>query len=301
MLMAGLSAVLIAGSGLARADIRAVVVAGLGGEPEYADAFADQARRVGEALSTLSADSEAVVVLEAPDADTFYEAVSEAAAAEVNLFALVLIGHGSSDSRQYRFNLPGPDPTTADLVTALVDVRAAQQLVLVGTSSSGALLDTLEQPGRVLVTATRSGAENNLVRFPRFFAEALASGAGDYDRNEILTLAEAWRYTTTAVREYYESEALLESEHAELRGDGGERIALARLGSLAEATSNPLVAKLLDQRLELETAFAVLTARKSSMERVTYYEELEALLLRIARLQLVIDEATGWSESDAES
>ncbi len=285
----------------AHADIRAVVVAGLGGNSDYAEEFAEQAQQIGNAFSTLSQDENAVVVLEEPSADIFLEAIRKAAAHEGDLFALVMIGHGSSDSRGYRFNLPGPDPTTSDLVAALTGVRATRQMVLVGTSSSGAVLDTLAEPGRVLVSATRSGAESNLVRFTRFFAEALAGGAADYDRNEILTLAEAWRYTTTAVREYYEAESLLMPEHAELRGDGSQLIALARLGSLALVTGDPIVSELLDQRLELETEFAVLTARKDTMSRTRYYDELETLLLKIARLQLVIDEATGWSESDAES
>jgi hypothetical protein len=284
-----------------QADIRAVVVAGLGGDPEYTQAFAEQARQIGKAFTTLSDDDQAVVVLHEPSAARFLDAISDAAAHESDLFALVMIGHGSSDSRGYRFNLPGKDPTTSDLVAALSEVRATRQMVLVGTSSSGAVLDALAEPGRVLVSATRSGAENNLVRFPRFFAEAFEGGAADYDRNEILTLAEAWRYTTTAVREYYESESLLMSENAELRGDGSQLIALARLGSLALVTGDPEVSRLLDQRLELETAFALLTARKGTMSRATYYDELETLLLKIARLQIVIDDATGWSESDAGS
>ncbi len=294
-------ALLSALAGVARADVRAIVVSGVGGDPEYTEAFTQQADQIGEGLSSLSQDASAVDVLHAPDRDTMLAAVAEAADADVDLMVLVLIGHGSNDSRSFRFNLPGPDPTTDDLVGVLANVKARQQAVIVASSASGALLDTLAQPGRIVVTATRSGAETNLVRFPRFFAEAMTGTDADLDRNEILTLAEAWRYTTSAVSEYYESESLLASEHPELRGDGSERVALARLGSLAASTDNPVVLELLDQRLELETAFAVLRSRKSSLERGDYYDQLETLLLQIARLQLEIDEETGWSETDAGS
>ena len=285
----------------AQADVSAVVVSGIGGVPEYSEAFDEQARVIGEALATLSRDTASVTVLNAPDRDTFLDAVAQAASSETDLFALVLIGHGSNDARSFRFNLPGPDPVTEDLVAALTTVKAQRQLVVVATSASGAVLDALAQPGRVVVTATRSGAEVNLVRFPRFFAEALEDTRADLDRNEILTLAEAWRYTTSAVREYYESESLLASEHPELRGDDSNLISLARLGSLAESTDNPVVLELLDQRLELEGEFAALKSRRDSLARADYYIELETLLLKIARLQITIDEETGWSDSDAES
>lgn len=293
---------LIASAGnVARADVSAVVVNGLGGEEQYTDAFTEQAQQVGDAFATLSSDQDAVVVLDAPRRESFLDAVEQAAAEEVGLFALVLIGHGSNDSRSFRFNLPGPDATTEDLVAALATVKASRQLVVVATSASGALLDTLAQPGRVVVTATRSGAETNLVRFPQFFAKALAGTDADLDRNEILTLAEAWRYTTTAVDEYYENESLLASEHAELRGEGSDTLSIARLGSLATSTDNPVVANLLDQRLVLENEFAALKTRKDSLERSDYFDELETLLLKIAKLQIVIDEETGWSDPDAES
>lgn len=275
----------------------ALVVSGLGGDPTYDAEFVEYADQVAGALGSLATDKSAVSVEHAPSRETLLSAIDQLSSAQPDLFVLVLIGHGTADSETYRFNLPGKDPTTEDLVSALAGVDSPRQLVIVATSASGALVETLSQPGRVVATATRSGSETNLVRFPRFMAEAMSGSQADYDRNEILTLAEVWRYTNAAVEEYYETESLLATEHAVLSGEGSNEISLALLGALATSTENPEVIRLLDQRLGLESAFAALKQRKSEMSRSDYYTELEQLLLQIARLQIRIDAASGWRES----
>ena len=174
-------------------------------------------------------------------------------------------------------------------------------MIVLADSASGAALDTLAQLGRVLVTATKSGGEINAVRFPGFLAQAMQSDVADYDRNEILTVAEAYRFAEARTREYYEQQKLLASEHSRMRGEQADNIAVALLGSLKDANDDPVVASLLDERLTLEQRFKALRARKTQMPVDEYYDELETLLLSIARLQQSIDETTGWSENDNES
>ena len=297
----GLLLLLGAGGSGAGAEVRAVVISGLGGTPDYAERFDRNATDIAAAMSSLSADDQAVQRLTSPRRDALLEAIQAAAAVEGELFALVLIGHGTTDARGWRFNLPGEDLDDASLVAALANVRAARQLVVVASSASGALLETLSQPGRLLVTATKSGGEVNAVRFGRHFAQALRDGAADLDRNEIVTLAEAWRYTVAEVAAWYERENLLASENPRLSGEGADTLALARLGALADAADDPVVAALLERRERLQVEFAALRDDKPDREIAAYYSALEQVLLRIARLQLEIDEATGWSESDADS
>jgi len=69
---------------------------------------------------------------------------------------------------------------------------------------------------------------------------------------------------------------------------------------LKNATDDPAVALLLDERLSLENSFKQLKETKASLPTADYYGQLEQLLLKIARLQQSIDSATGWSESDAD-
>jgi len=156
----------------------------------------------------------------------------------------------------------------------------------------------LSQPGRLVVTATKSGGELNAVRFPEFLAEAMESSVADVDRNELLTLAEVFRYSNEKTQSYYEDRKLLASEHARLTGDEPDRLTLAKLGALRTAKDNPEVATLLEERLVLEDAFIALKARKSDMGVSDYYAELEPLLVSIARLQMRIDSATGWVETN---
>ena len=288
------------------AQSHALIVSGIGGESAYEESFKATGMAMAQALQTLDTEDNFVVHLhEQPTRDVILAAIESAAEklsdSESATFTLILIGHGTADSDTWRFNISGPDLTTEDLVAALNAMSSRQQLVVLAASASGATLATLEQPQRVVVTATKSGGESNAVRFPEFLAEAVTSNKADYDRNEILTVAEAFRFADARTSEYYEQQKLLASEHPRLRGDGATSMPLALLGSLKQAKDDPVVAVLLDERLSLEQQFKQLKTKKDDMSPASYYEELETLLIAIAQLQRSIDTETGWSEPDAES
>ena len=287
---------------LLQARTVALVVSGLGGNPEYSEAFKEYGTAIADGLSSLEIDDDAIIYLdETADRDSLLAAFETQARSPADVFVLVLLGHGTSDATTWRFNIKGPDLTTEDLVSALNLVQAPEQLLVLATSSSGALLDVLSQPGRVVITATKSGGELNAVRFPEYLATAIGTEQADLDRNEILTAAEAFRFADNRTREYYETQNLLASEHARLRGDGAESIALAKLGALREAQDDPAVLALLEQRLGLEQRFTAIKQQKSSLSTNDYYAALESVLLELARLQRSIDDATGWSETDGNS
>jgi len=290
----------VASLSIAHASSTGVVVTGIGGNEEYAEQFLQQGEIVVEALRTITDSDDDIVLLQGDDAtrEALLKSIEDKAGSNSETFFLILIGHGSVDAETWRFNLPGADIDTEDLVGALASVGASNQLIMVGTSASGALLETLSQPGRYVVTATKSGGELNAVRFPEFLSKAMESSVADTDRNEILTLAEVYRYTNEKTQNYYEEKKLLASEHARISGEHPEQIAMARLGSLKTAKDNPAVAELLDKRLVLEDEFLALKARKPDMQTKTFYEELEPLLLSIARLQQEIDAVTGWVETN---
>ena len=288
------------------AETHAVIVSGLGGSPEYTESFTDAAHVFAEALQTLDTDEDRIIKLdESATREDILAAIAQRADAissgASTTFVLILVGHGNADSSNWRFNVTGPDLTTDDLVAALNEVQSSRQLVVLAASASGAALQTLSQPQRVVVTATKSGGEINAVRFPTYLSDAMKATSADYDRNEILTIGEAFRFAEARTVEYYEQQRLLASEHARLSSDGPADIAIALLGSLRQAQDDPEVAQLLDQRLVLEDEFRELTLRKPDMPLFEYYDDLEVLLIKIARLQRSIDSATGWSESDAES
>jgi len=301
----------------ANARTYGVVMAGLGGTEDYAVAFNDASLSLSGALRTLESDESLVITLdEKASRNDLLAAISDqtermkrdaeqlaasGASGKQAVFVLMLVGHGNADANGWRFNVTGPDLTTDDLIAALNTVPASQQLVVLAASASGAALDPLSQLGRVVLTATKSGGEINAVRFPEFFAQAVQSDVADFDRNEILTVAEAYRFADARTRDYFEQQKLLASEHSRLRGDLADEFPIALLGSLKDARDDPVVAQLLDERLVLEQTFKSLRERKNDLPVEQYYVELEELLLSIARLQQSIDETTGWSENDADS
>jgi len=291
---------LVSPIGFVSAKSTGIVVSGIGGNAEYAEQFLQQGEIVVDALRTISDNESDMVLLQGEDAtrESVLSIIEEQVGGDLDTFFLILIGHGSIDAETWRFNLPGEDLKTEDLVSALATVEATNQLVVLGASASGAVLDILSQPGRYVVTATKSGGEINAVRFPEFLSKAMESSVADTDRNEILTLAEVYRYTNEKTQTYYEDQKLLASEHARISGENPERIAMARLGSLKTASDNPAVAALLDRRLVLEDQFLALKARKPEMETQVYFDELEPLLVSIAKLQQEIDAVTGWVETN---
>jgi len=179
----------------------AVVVSGLGGESQYTEQFASVGKVVFDSLQSLDVEDDLIVYLdETATRESILMAIDDIASRikpdEPSVFSLFLIGHGNADADGWRFNISGPDLTTADIAASLNSVIASEQLVVLAASASGAALDILAQPQRVVVTATKSGGENNAVKFPEYMAQALRASDADYDRNEILTVAEVFQKVT---------------------------------------------------------------------------------------------------------
>ena len=289
-------------SGAAHAQsTHALIVTGLAGEPRIAQdlqrdgvALRDAvAKRFGGTAVLLSATS-------TPRSDR--AAIQQAFAglatssAQGDRILVVLMGHASAEGEDPRFNIPGPDITAADLAKALNGLSNRSVAVVMATTSSGAFLPALSEPGRIVITATRSGRENEEVVFPRFFANALANDGADTNKDGGVSLAEAFDFARRETTRFYEQAKRLPTEHALLEdnGDGkgsldiaqGEDGAAARRfvlkagGSSVTTAAPPADAR----RTALEKQIADLRARKATMEAAAYDAELESLLLQLARL-----------------
>src|SRR5579871_1139773 len=221
---------------VAHAAVRVVIVEGLGGEPVYARQFDEQARVLADASRALHGQ-QAVELLSGMDAtrarilESFRELSKRMRRADQLI--VYLIGHGGFDGRQYKFNVPGPDLSDADLRALLQASPAERQLLIVTGSASGALLTSLSAPHRVLITATRTGDEKNVTRFGAAFTAALHSPEADTDKDGYISAEEAFAFAQRAVQDAYRRDQLLASEHATLSGRAARAFVLASLSPQA--------------------------------------------------------------------
>jgi hypothetical protein len=218
---------------------------------------------------------------------------------------VVLIGHGSFDEREARFNLPGPDITPGMLEDRLQALGERPVAIVNCAPSSGAFVAPLAGPGRVVISATRSGRERNETVFGTYFVSAWSGEEADLDKDGRTSLLEAFTYARRATADHYERGEHMLTEHALLEDDGdGEGSgepdptsgdgALARTFYLApaalsveetaRAAADPELARLYRERAAGQQRVEELRARKAGMAEDVYMRELERLLLDLARI-----------------
>src|SRR5262245_12807207 len=282
---------------VAAQDIHLIVIVGAGGDEEHSAKFHKWASAVADAAKKRGV-SDAVYLGEKQDPSVnaratkenvtkAFQDASKRAKPEDELFVL-LIGHGSFDGKIGAFNILGPDLTAGDFAT-LLDLFKTQKISFVNTaSSSGAFLQALAGPNRAIVTATKTGGERNETRFPEFFVDALNGDGADSDRNGRVSVQEAFTFALAKVKDAYEKEGHILTEHATLDdGNEGKFAAtqfLAPRGSraAASASADPAMRALLEQRDALEEQIAQLRLKKDSMDATRYEEQLEKLLTDLA-------------------
>jgi hypothetical protein len=204
---------------------------------------------------------------------------------------VLLIGHGSFNGTTAAFNLMGPDLTVADWAK-LLGTLSSQRVAFVNTSSSsGAFLPAVSAPGRVVVTATKTGGERNETQFPAFFVDAFSDNAADRDRNGHVSIGEAFEYARTKVVQAFQQKGLLLTEHATMDEGAGPDSRLAAtmfLGigrtedTLAVDTADPEMRALVDERNVLEQQIAGLKLKKASTSDAQYDAQMEKLLTDLA-------------------
>jgi hypothetical protein len=284
-----------------------ITMSGLGGEPDYEQRFKMWADDIDSSLKKAAGDANVITMI-APTREQIRAKMAEVArqARPDDAVVLMLIGHGTFDGVEYKFNIPGPDITGAELASLLDKIPATRQLVVDMTSSSGGAMNVLEKKNRIVITATKTGTEKNATVFARYWAEALRDPAADSDKNESVSALEAFHFAERKTTEFFDSQKRLATEHAVLedtgKGDGernpspenGEgKLAAAfpvvRLGANAAAARDPEKRPLLDKKEELEQAIDKLKYDKAAMPEAEYKRQLTQLLLELAKTQEALD------------
>ena len=292
-------------------DKFALIICGIGGEPAYAKQFSTWATTLRTALvDRLSFPAaQTTLLVEKPEGEIeraatieevrrSFSSVKASAKKESSVFVF-LIGHGSFSDKEAKFNLVGPDLTARELALMIKGIPTKRIVVVNMASASGEFVKPLSSAGTIVITATRSGGEQNATRFPEYFVQALSKGEADADKNGRVSVGEAYSYASRMTAAFYQEQGRLATEHSLLddNGDGvGHQTAEAGDGGLATTTyfdsfekvqagGDAELAKLLADRARLESEIEQLKAKAAKKKDQTdeaYEAELEKLLIDLA-------------------
>ena len=292
-----------------------VVVVGGGGTPEYARQFAEWAGLWEQACAKSGARFIPIGRDEGEgpsDRARMQTALTDESKETTTALWLVLIGHGTFDGRTAKFNLRGPDISADDLARWLAPVQ--KPVAVINTASSSApFLKELSAPQRVVLTATKSGFEQNATRFGQYLAEAIIQPTADLDKDGQTSLLEAFLTASHRVGEFYAAAGRLATEHTLLDDNGdalgtpadwfrgirpvqrasdeaaldGYRAHQFHLLYSEAETAMPAGLRAKRDRLELEVMR--LRDAKEQLGAEEYFPKLEALLYEMARIYEEID------------
>jgi hypothetical protein len=294
-------------------DKFAVIIGGVGGDPAYAQRFADWTQAMYRLLrDQLDFTEDHIFYLTATPAEAARSTTAKATADAVqstfqqlktratprSIIFVFLVGHGSFENQQAKLNLVGPD-LTAEAFNQWLDALPTQRVILVNAASaSGPFINALSRPGRIIITATRSGQERNATTFAEFFIQAFKENQADLDKNGRVSLLEAFTYANKMTGQWYQQQGRLATEHP-LLDDNGDKVGHSEAtdgdGGLAGATyldSRPLVQAagdrqwqhLMSEKEDLEQSIEALKARKTAITSAAYEAELERLLIQLAQV-----------------
>lgn len=212
---------------------------------------------------------------------------------------IFLIGHGSGAEEESKFNIVGPDITGSEFAELLDQFNQQDVVVVNTTSASYGFSALLSGEGRVVISSTRSPSERYDPVFARYFIEALDNRNGDRDKNNRVSMLEAFNYAKANVDQWYEDQGRLASEHAGLDDSGdalfslnptineadGRLAEIAYIDKLVDSSEglSPQALQLKSKMQELERAVFILRGRKADFLEADYWQQMEELLIELAR------------------
>ena len=286
----------------------AVIIAGATGGDEYAAQYTAWTNDLEQTLTgRLAFDASRVTVLSETD-----ESGKAASAANVrrtiatirqsmkraDLLFILLIGHGTFDGTDAKFNLVGPDLESSEWASLLEPLPGT--LVVVNTTAgSFPFLEKLSGSRRVVITATDSVAQRFDTVFPEYFIKSFLNEASDLDKNGRTSLWEAFAFASAGVRRHYQQRGLLATERSLLDDDGdGVGKAVADKGAdgayasrvyLDEnlpgaAPTDEELLKLLQRKSLVEAELDELKIRRAFLPAEEYAKEFERIIIELAKV-----------------
>jgi hypothetical protein len=302
-----------AGTNTGKATV--IVLVGAAGEESFGKVFTDAAANWEKAAQSANAKFIQIGASSSKATNDFQEfraALERESKDTTDELWIAMIGHGTFDGRETKFNLRGPDLSANEFSNLLATVRRPVAIIN-GASSSAPFIKALSGSNRIVVTATRSGAEENFTRFGKYVSQAIADPEADLDKDGQTSLLEAFLMASRRVAEFYKNEGRLATEHALIddNGDGfgtpsewfrGIRAVKKAANDLPldgmRAHQWHLIHSTEDQKLspeerkrrdQLEVEINQLRQEKTQMSEDDYYRKLEALLTKLGEIELSTD------------
>lgn len=290
---------------------RLILVTGAAGTEEYGQEFNAASHQWSELAKTrqwqlveIAGKEESAKVAQR---DQLQAAIKEGVSDASSQLWIVFIGHGTSERGTDKLNLVGPDVSAKEMSVWLAPLT--KPLVFIAcASSSSPFLPQLSGPKRVIVTATKSGSENNFSRFGQQLAVSLLDPATDIDHDDEISLLEAFLAASAKTDQFYREQSRLTTEHALLDdngdklGTGAEFFKGVRAIKSAQGGKQPdgsIAARIvlsvlpdapkftdaeLQARAQIEEQLDALRATRPTPPTDEYWDQLERLLLKLAEL-----------------
>ena len=303
-----------------------LLVIGAAGTDEFGEEFATWAKQWREVAERSDTPIQTIGGSEEGDTSdhALLQAAIEAAVGRPSSpLWIVMIGHGTFTRGVAKFNLRGPDVSAAEMSEWLAS--ATRPVVVVNcASASGPFVNGLSGSDRIVVTATKSGTEYNFARFGKYFAQAIAAPDSDLDHDDEVSVHEAFLRAAADVRDFYEAEARIATEHAliddngdgkgtpatmfrgtrpnttakdgsELDGKAASRITLSPAGTRLPFTEDER-----SQRAAIEQSLDELRLKKPTLDPQEHERQLEQLMLKLARIYQAAEKRLEEEKSSSE-
>lgn len=305
----------------------ALLIGGLGGEQQYSDKFDRLLHESKKALIenflfpaeniTVLAESrerEEDFVDDISNADNITAWFNDAAdkITENDHVYIILFGHGSFNGAHANFNIPRKDLSDIDFAKLVNKLNANRIIFINTTSSSFPFIESISGENRIVITATKSPTQRNITRFPDYLVEGFSDPSADLDKNGDLSVLEVFKYAAQKTERFFEDNGNLATEHSMIEDTGDRRAArlneleMSNEGAFADATflkrrasayltseaamQDSVLMRLLTEQEQVELDISKLKTEKDLYGEQEYYDQLEKLLVRLARINDQLEE-----------
>ncbi|MFC1734775.1 hypothetical protein ACFL1X_01565 [Candidatus Hydrogenedentota bacterium] len=151
---------------------------------------------------------------------------------------LVMVGHGQSDYREPKINLPGPDLDAVTLRKLLDSVPVKDQRLILAFGCSGHFSELLANPLQTILASTDGPRQIYKPIMHKYLVEALESEVADADMDGQLSFYELFEFISEGVEGHFKSMESLQIENTSLEDNGDGKVTTLADGMDADDGEN---------------------------------------------------------------